>query len=710
MKRPTMLAEAILQQQALDLGLSVERDVRTLARRVEHEGEGFLTLTLPLLSDALERGLEECRFSCPTQFRGRGSLPVFLSGFFNLVFDTDGKLLENPSVDAIRSIRQICRFFKKLKKPCSEARERKAIRGYLEVEGELRRRTDEVERTDHVLDTISRLLWTRVFHDFDPISLICRHGPGVTANRDLSNERNRIKHWDDRAELSFPSDLHCFPNYGYACGDYHQEGAAYDNGIEYHSISGEAGVRVVFVPKTQAAPRVIAIEPAHKQFMQQGLLTYVVRKLESDPLTRKSLRFSDQRPNQRLAYRSSIDRRLATLDLKDASDRVHLHLVQRIFRDSQILENLEDSRSLHATLPDERNLVLTKFASMGSAMCFPVEAMVFYTLVQCAMHRADGIFPSYKSIKAFSAKIDIYGDDIIVPVEYTDVVVQHLESYALKVNVNKSFRHSLFRESCGADFFNGTDVKPVYARQEAPDDARKWLPEHVMAWTATANLLYMTGQWHAAQVVRDMVSQVVGKPIPRCRSLGSGVFFFSLLYSTKLRYNTELHCWKQKRIDYTVLKRKDIIDGDPIACLNLALRPRKSEVLDSCDRTSIYCTFFEEQQKFWSNDGNPWTNGLLGQSQERDPTVEFLGNLRRVHDSLDQLGENLEGSERSLGSEVVSFTTHRRPAVSRRDDRDSSKARGVLNMECKSLGTDFLASTYRGRYKPKYRWFTVSQP
>ena len=302
MKRPTMLAKAILRQQGLDLGLSVERDVQTLARRVEHEGLSFLTITMPLLSDALERGLEECRFSCPSNFARHGSLPCFLKGFFNRVFAMDGTLLPDVCPDAIRSIRQICRFFKKLKIACSEDREAQAIESYLAVEGELRRRTNEVERTDHVLDTIAKILWSRVFRDFDPYGLVCRHGPGVTADRYLSNERNRIRKWTDRAEHSFPSDLHCFPNYGFAVGVSHKEGTERDNGIEYCSIAGEPGVRVVFVPKTQTAPRVIAIEPSHMQFMQQGLMTYVVEKLESDNLTRKSLRFSDQRPNQRLAY------------------------------------------------------------------------------------------------------------------------------------------------------------------------------------------------------------------------------------------------------------------------------------------------------------------------------------------------------------------------------------------------------------------------
>jgi hypothetical protein len=90
MKRPTMLVKAILADARLDLDLSVERDAHTIARRCEHEGVSFLTLTLPTLSDALERGIESGTFTCPTSFSRHGSLPRLLSGFFKRVFTIDG--------------------------------------------------------------------------------------------------------------------------------------------------------------------------------------------------------------------------------------------------------------------------------------------------------------------------------------------------------------------------------------------------------------------------------------------------------------------------------------------------------------------------------------------------------------------------------------------------------------------------------------------
>jgi len=568
-----MLVEALLKQLGRDLDLSVERDIATLRRRCEHEGLSFLTITLPALSDSLERGLEDGLLTVPSSFSRTGSLPRFLGGFFSRVFARTGEPLQDIDADSVFAIRQICRFFKKLKMSCSPERELKAIDHFLEVERELGQLTPSLGRKDEILDKVSGVIWSQVFPEIDPLEIVCQHGPGVTADRLGVNERHQIRYWYSRAEHTFPSDLHAWPNYGYACLAAGMGVSEVSEHIDFLDIRDEPGVRVVFVPKTQQTPRVIAIEPSSMQYMQQGLMHYIVPRLESHRLTRNSVRFTDQSVNQRLAHSSSVDRKLATLDLKDASDRVHFLLVQRIFRSSGILQYLEDARSLHATLPNGINVILNKYASMGSALCFPVEAMVFYTLIQSSMHSQDGRCPSSSSIEQYSALIDIYGDDIIVPVEYADTVVHNLEAYGLKVNINKSFRRSLFRESCGGDYYNGTPVKPVYARQLPPDDARTWMPEHVMAWVSTANQFYELGMWQITQVIREMVEGVLRAPVPRSSvNRGDGVYFTSTHLTTGLRYNSSICGYEQRRIVYQPTQKKDDIDGKATPCLHLWAR------------------------------------------------------------------------------------------------------------------------------------------
>jgi len=670
-KRPTMLVKAMLAQASIDLNLSVERDAEVIQHRCEHEGLSFLTITLPLLATALERGIEEGRLSCPTNYSRHGSLPRLLGGFFSRVFARDGRVLQDPDVDCIFYIRQICNFFKKLKMPCTASREADAIASYLAIEEDLRSMTSQIQRNDVVLDDVSSLIWSQVFPEIDPEEIICSHGPGVTAERFLSNERKHIRYWYDRMEHTFPSDLHAFPNFGYAC-EAAERGSA--NSLEYLGLGFEKPVRVVFVPKTQSSPRVIAIEPSTVQYVQQGLMSYCVPRLETHRLTRRSIRFRDQTYNQRLALRSSIDRKFATIDLKDASDRVHLGLVQRIFRSSGLLEYLEDSRSLHAVLPNGVNILLNKFASMGSAMCFPTEAMVFYTLIQSCFHRLDSRRPSSKSVEFYSKQIAVYGDDIIIPVSKTDATIEYLQSYGLKVNVNKSFRTSLFRESCGGDYYNGHSVKPVYARQLPPDTQSAWSAETVMAWTSTANQLYSEGLWHVAQVIRSMLERVLHSRIPRTRSSGPGIAFSSLLYDTDLRYNRHLCSYEQRRIQYLPTTRKDDIDGNANACLQFWGQTTYEGNCRDSDRFT--------RREF----GNFPHNAVRSENRYGSPELS-QESLQRLFGYISAAGQ---GSV--LGLPVVYSLSSRKDS---RGDLDSRKS------------LDFRTSVKRGVFKLKRRWTTT---
>ena len=731
MKRPTMLVQAILRQAELDLDLSVERDVATLRRRCEHEGLSFLTITLPVLSDSLERGLECGLFSCPSSFARHGRLPRFLGGFFNRVFSKCGELLDNACPVAVSYIRQICRFFKKPKIACTPEKEQAAAQHFIDVEGELRMQTSQIERKDSILDKISALIWSQVFPEIDSADLVCHHGPGVTADKLLANSRHRIRKWHHRSEYLFPSDLHCYPNYEVAArvsGIGNQIDCI--EGPTFLRIRDELPVRVVFVPKTQTAPRVIAIEPSHVQYMQQSVKDYVYKVLETHSLTKNSVRFSRQDFNQRLAHRGSIDKRTSTLDLKDASDRVHLHLVQRIFKNSGLLEYLEDARSLHATLPDGRNIVLFKYASMGSALCFPVEAMVFYTLVQCAMHQLDGRRPCSRSIRYYSDKIDIYGDDIIIPVDYTDVVVDYLESYALKVNVGKSFSKGNFRESCGADFFKGYPVNPVYARQIPHDDSRNWTPAHVMSWAATSDLFYMRGQWRVAQCIRDMVTQVVRRRIPRTRVIGSGVAFFSYLFTTDLRWNADLQCWKQKRLVYQPTKKKDDINDDELACLNLWGLRNVQRSSGRPGTVGIHTNRYRDPHLGVSglvdNHDAQSRKGILRNGNQPDSAHESEASaisqiaetgVRKVHSVLPDDGESFETlSDLEVnGASVCPFSKETDGGA--REWKDPStdyclteeiQSDPLLHLFGDNNGIDFTSSTKRGSFKSKCRWVSLT--
>lgn len=109
---------------------------------------------------------------------------------------------------------------------------------------------------------------------------------------------------------------------------------------------------------------------------------------------------------------------------------------------------------------------MTKFAPMGSACCFPIEAAIFWALAIAAM------YPSTKAIySAFfhrrarqiphMERVSVFGDDIIIPNRYAESYCTLLEDLGLTVNHTKSYTSGPFRESCGADYYDGTDVSIV---------------------------------------------------------------------------------------------------------------------------------------------------------------------------------------------------------------------------------------------------------
>jgi hypothetical protein len=56
----------------------------------------------------------------------------------------------------------------------------------------------------------------------------------------------------------------------------------------------------------------------------------------------------------------------------------------------------------------------------------------------------------------------VYGDDIVVPVGALALMMETLRFAGHEVNVDKTHAFGPFRESCGKDYVQGLDVRPVY--------------------------------------------------------------------------------------------------------------------------------------------------------------------------------------------------------------------------------------------------------
>jgi len=552
--------------------VSIRRDLITIRSRLSHESVSFVTITLPTFGKEFEKALDRARITA-SDFQGwkkRMCLPAFLQGFTRLVFDAGtGELLDDPDIAAIEGIRQIAYSFKKLSLQCTPERECKALSGYKEVECIL---SDAVPSGDaDLFNQVSRLLWGNVLNEqYDCSQYIPRHGPGQTAERISGNRKYAHRSWHERLEPFFPSDLFLM-----SCYTQLDDVGDGIEGVQYVVEENELPVRVVLVPKTLKGPRIIAIEPVCMQYAQQALASYLIRKLESHWITGGHLNFSDQTINQRLAVSASSDQSLATIDLSEASDRVSLSLVSDML---SVHRDFHDAvmacRSQAAQLPTGEILNLKKFASMGSALCFPVEAMFFFTLITCALLKRQELPVTLRNISNVTRSVYVYGDDIIIPVDEVEIVTETLTSFNCKVNTDKSFWTGKFRESCGMDAFDGCEVTPTYIHHFRPSN--KGQVAEIASLIATSNLLYKKGYWLTASLFKDWIEELLGQ-LPVIKETSPGLGWHS--YQNGFNYDTWNRVLHRFEINTYVLRpvyQNDPLDGWSALLkffLSSALRP-----------------------------------------------------------------------------------------------------------------------------------------
>ncbi len=558
LKSLILLFQEVLSEEGTRCCTNTIRDLKTVTERTEHEGLSFLSITLPAFGKSFERSLELGRIdrSLFPGFTWKAGLPRFLSGFLGLVFDPQsGVLLDEPSVDAIRAVRQLTLMFGKMNLRCSDAREKAALDAYVECEKMVRESMCRLSDVDYVaFDRLSTLLWaeqltpldTKVFNG----ELLPRHGPGATADRLKGNQKWTLREWTSRLEDYFPAGEFLFTN----MREYHAE----RDQVKHLEPGAERPVEVVLVPKTLKTPRVIAMEPTCMQYAQQALRVPLYKALESGDSETNFVGFRHQEPNQRLALEGSLTRELATLDLSEASDRVSTQHVEHLLRLHPHLRGAVFAcRSSKAEVLGHGVIPLAKFASMGSALCFPIEAMVFATVCFVGIERSLGRQLSRRDIQSLRGKVRVYGDDIVVPVAHVQAVIETLEYFGFKVNSSKSFWASAFRESCGKEYWAGHDVSIVRVRHLLPASRRN-VTELVGA-VSLRNQLYKAGLWGSARHLDAILERMISFPVVSDTSPVLGRHSF-LGYDTQ-RINPHTHSPEVKGWTVRPVLPKNSIDG-----------------------------------------------------------------------------------------------------------------------------------------------------
>jgi len=708
-----------------------QRDADACTKRVHHEGFGFLSKLLPQLGKAIDRSLSTGVLEVPAGFRTcrNSKIPVFCRGIFRRIYGEDGSLKPESRIssgfEALRGLRQICYLYYKVEMALHDSDINKSIRSFVDVDRGL---PTQVVLTEVVMG--AALLLEKLLRHFDPREIVPGHGPGAVATGE--------KLWD---KWSFKRRYLPLDSY-YPAKDYLVIGGPRElvDRLEwYRSLTPkDRGVaKLIAVPKDSRGPRLISAEPLEYQFFQQGLGRALTLYVEQHPLTKGLVNFTRQSVNQEMATFASKTGEWATIDLKDASDRVSLALVRAIFPD-HVLEALEATRTSATSLPNGEIVEFKKFAPMGSALCFPVEALTFWALttswlqIKTSPGSCDCLIPvqqdgavekvaegSLKTVRSirdegiskftnrveresilppllvhiddapgdsllvvlesrleptgdslssgthrpmdalsergsvdqigtapdaersteiqcvapvpltplpsevgsgFSTRVEVdwafdaytvhgyraasrdairdratagcmgrlvleepkkilrqccfvYGDDIVIPVEFASEYPRMLEAVGLLVNEDKSFSTGLFRESCGVDVYGGHDVTPVKLRHpiwELDDfDQGSVLFPHAVSFV---NSLYMRGYWNTMAFALQHIESITG-PVPYgtaesgfpCLQLESALACSTLNRVCGLatrRWNKNLQRWEFKvRVVKTRTREFSAFDG-----------------------------------------------------------------------------------------------------------------------------------------------------
>lgn len=504
---------------------ALRNTLRKVNRRVEKEGIGFLTKTLPRLGKAFDKALTGHPLDAVSLgFRALpdSKLPRFLGELFKMVLAPDGTVLPTPCAKSVSEIRQILYFLNKYELPYSEELELQVISQFEKTDRDLlavsERLLDESgyweELDNYTTNSVehrafssalfehyyfrneadrysvvrrARILLERLFARFDPMDIFPRHGPGAVATKQKLWEKYLWKNVSAKITSVYPLDAYFYASLGHVC-----------DRLQSFQAVGEADLpaRVILVPKDSRGPRLISCEPVDYQWIQQGLGRAIVRHVEHVGLTKFNVFFTNQQPNQFGALLGSELGKYATLDLKEASDRVSVGLVHLLFPQA-LSKCLMACRSSSTVLPDGKEITLSKFAPMGSCLCFPIMALSIWAILTAAAPDADT-----------RAGILVYGDDVIVPTAYATDAITQLESFGLLVNRDKSCTGGLFRESCGTDAFQGVNVTPVRLRT-VWETSRS--PESYCSWIAYANSFYDRKYFSTYDLIVGWLHSVYGE-------------------------------------------------------------------------------------------------------------------------------------------------------------------------------------------------------
>lgn len=244
------------------------------------------------------------------------------------------------------------------------------------------------------------------------------------------------------------------------------------------------GSRITTVAKNYKADRTIAIEPDLNMYLQKGIGAYLRQRLR-----KVGINLDSQKANQDGAR----DPTLATVDFSMASDSVSQGLVWYMCPPA-LRDLIAMTRSELTVMPDKSLLRLNKVSSMGNGFTFELETGLFYCLAAACVPEEQ------------RNRVLVYGDDVLLPVEYADRFLEVAKVAGFTPNTEKTFTSGPFRESCGIHIHSGHDITPFYIRRPVDTLTELFLlHNNLKRWLVRVDPLLTKDQYSGIQsILRDL--------------------------------------------------------------------------------------------------------------------------------------------------------------------------------------------------------------
>lgn len=375
------------------------------------------------------------------------------------------------------------------------------------------------------------------------------------------------------------------------------------------------GSELTFVPKDAKTDRPICIEPLLNGLYQKGVGSYIRNRL-----LRHGVNLRDQTVNQRLAS-LALDLDLCTVDFASASDTIAYMLVLELLP-IDWLEFLDVARS-PSFLSEGNWYDFQKFTSMGNAYTFELESMIFFALAcaSCAVSKVP-----YETGKTLS----VYGDDVIIPKAAYGLFLEACSFSGFTINQAKSFTSGVFYESCGTDWFLGSNVRPLLLKKR---------PESLM------DLYYVS---NGTLNIADRISTL---------GLGSE----GNLHSRRISNLRELHAWCVGCIprDWRLLVPKGAGEVGLHADFDVAV-PSRHECWDGWEIRTVCSSPRRVKESewpmslalYWAGDGSHewWASSSEILHSEGYALRKSVGRVRKVKSFVQGQWDNLpvKWSERAI--------------------------------------------------------------